>query len=328
MGEGIEALKMYCRNCGSELPENAKFCVKCGAAVGNGQQGPAAKPVSADTSGKIDFKLIAAVVIFLALLLFVVIKVVSAGNDEPSSPMGSIPTVSGADQGSPAESYFSNGLRLGGKVEFGRYEQDGNTQNGPEPIVWDVVATFEDGYLLVSRYILDGMPWDDGSGSGSTLELKTDITYEQSSMRRWIQDTFAVGAFTEEERSLIIPVSVKGDNVLAQKNNRYATDYVFILREDEVKDIWGYASTDQSNSSLACAPTVYAASRGLAPDTSGRARYGYNNNYWTATWALRRRYTDNSTSKAKIVTVSAVGKFSNSVVSEILGFRPAIYVKF
>lgn len=111
-----------------------------------------------------------------------------------------------------------------------------------------MVESFEDGYLLVSRYILDGMPWDDGSGDGSVLNLKTEITYEQCSIRRWIRDSFSVEAFTEEERSLIIPVSVKGDDVLAEQ--------------------------------------------------------------------------------AKIVTVDTAGRFSNSVVTETLGFRPAIYVVY
>ena len=325
---------MYCRKCGSELPENARFCNKCGTAVGNGHQkttekpAPAPKSAPAGTSDKIDVKLIAAVVVFLTVLLVVVMKIVPS-RDAVVSPAGSVPGVDGADEGGSADSYFGKKLRVGGKVEFGRYEQDGDTQNGSESIVWDVVASFEDGYLLVSRYILDGMPWDDGSGGSSALDLKAEITYEQSSMRRWIRDIFATEAFTEEERSVIIPVSVKEDDVLAQKNNRYATDYAFILREDEVIDNWGHADTGTANRAIACAPTEYAAKSGLAVDaSSGVARYRYGDNGWTAPWALRRRYTDQKSSKAKIVTVDTIGRFSNAVVSEILGFRPAIYIKF
>lgn len=324
---------MYCRNCGSELPENAKFCNKCGTAIGKGQQkttvrpAPAPRSASTGTSDKIDVKLIAAVVVFLTVLLAVVIKVIPS-RDAGMSPAGSMPGVDGVDEGGSADPYFGKELRVGGKVEFGRYEQDGDMQNGPEPIVWDVVASFEDGYLLVSRYILDGMPWDDGSGGSSALDLKAEITYEQSSMRRWIRDTFSAKAFTEEERSLIIPVSVKEDGVLAQKNNQYATDYAFILREDEVIDNWGHADTGTANRAIACAPTEYAAKSGLAVVSSGNARYRYGDNSWTAPWALRRRYTDQKSSKPKIVTVDTIGRFSNAVVSEILGFRPAIYIKF
>lgn len=192
-----------------------------------------------------------------------------------------------------------------------------------------MVESFEDGYLLVSRYILDGMPWDDGSENGSVLNLKTEITYEQCSMRRWIRDSFSMEAFTDEERGLMIPVSVKKDDILAKKDNQYATDYAFILREDEVEDLWGRATTTQANASLPCAPTEYAARSGLALDTTvGRARYNYGESSCTAPWALRRRYTDPKAKQAKIVTVDTAGRFSNSVVTETLGFRPAIYVVY
>lgn len=350
---------MYCRNCGSELAEDARFCKKCGVAVRDRQQEAAEKPasterpvskakplsavktfsaaksasaaksVSAGKADKVDVKLIAAVAVFLVLQLGVATKIVSSVNTTPGAQLDPILAVDGTEGVNLAESYFSKEIRVGGTVEFGRYEQDGNTQNGPEPIVWDVTASFEDGYLLVSRYILDGMPWDDGSGGDSVLELKTEITYEQCSMRRWIRDSFSAETFTEEERSLIIPVSVDGDDILPEKNSRYATDCAFILREDEAEDYWGRASTTQANASLRCAPTEYAAGSGLALDTTaGKARYKYGDSSCTAPWALRRRYTDPKAKQAKIVTVDTSGRFSNAVVTETLGFRPAIYVVY
>lgn len=332
---------MFCRNCGSELAEGARFCRKCGVAVSGVRQEAAAKPVtsakpvwpakpaSTGKSNKLDVKLIVAVAVFLALQLVVVTKVVSTVDTAPDARAASLLAGDEAEDVSLAEAYLGKDIRVGGKVEFGRYEQDGNLKNGPEPIVWNVVKTHDDGYLLVSRYILDGMPWDDGSGDGSVLNLKTDITYEQCSMRAWIRDSFSVEAFTEEERSLIVPVSVKGDDVLPEKNSRYATDCAFILREDEVKDYWGPADTIQSNNALPCAPTEYATWSGLAFETRpGLARYSYEDSSYTSPWALRRRYTDPNAKQAKIVTVDTVGKFSNAVVTETLGFRPAIYVVF
>lgn len=338
---------MYCRKCGSELAEGARFCRKCGAAIRDGQQDaaekcpppgespiPAAKaipagerPVSADKKDRIDGKLIAAVLAFLVLQLAVVWKAVPGVGTGSEAKAEAILPVGGEEDGLSGP-YFSQELYVGGKVEFGSYEQDGDLQNGPEPIVWDVVDSFEDGYLLVSRYILDGMPWDDGSGSSQTLDLKTEITYEQCSMRKWIRDSFGATAFTEEERSMIVPVSVKGDEILAKKDNQYATDYAFLLREDEAMDYWGEASPDRANPALRCAPTEYAAWSGLAVDAAGSARHRYADSGWTAQWALRRRYTDPKAKQAKIVTVDTEGRFSNSVVTETLGFRPAIYVYF
>ena len=322
---------MYCRKCGCELADDAKFCKKCGAVVNGGPQSgnaapvPAAKQVSSVKADRIDIKLIAAVMFLLVVQLAIVSRIVSAANAGPETKAET--DISAAAENTSADSYFDKGIYVGAKVEFGRYEQDGNTQNGPEPIEWDVVASFEDGYLLVSRYILDGLPWDDGSGSNSALDLKTELSYEQSSIRKWIRDSFSAAAFTDEERSMIVPVAVKGDEVLADKKNRYATDCAFLLREDEVRENFGKVDTDLSNSELRCAVTEYAAESGLALDTTpGLARHNYGDSSCVAQWTLRRRYTDPEASQPKVVTVSPVGRFSNAFAAEILGFRPAIYI--
>lgn len=285
----------------------------------------AAKSAAKADTDKIDVKLIVAVMVFLIVQLAVVTKVVfsvDTGSKGTSSPLPAEPV---ADV-SPG-SYFGDALYVGGKVEFGSYEQDGNTQNGPEPIEWDVAAAYEDGYLLVSRYILDGMPWDDGSGDKQTLELKAEITYERSSIRKWIRDSF-VSAFTAEELAMILPVAVQGEDVVPQENSKFATDCAFILRDDEVVDLWGRTATDLANAALPCAPTEYALESGLAADSSGRARHGYGDSFHTAQWALRRRYTDERSKQAKVVTVDTRGRFSNAVAAETLGFRPALYLKY
>ena len=40
----------------------------------------------------------------------------------------------------------------GGIVQFGRYEQDGNPDNGPEPLQWLVLEANEDTLLLITQY--------------------------------------------------------------------------------------------------------------------------------------------------------------------------------
>lgn len=342
---------MYCRKCGTELAQDARFCKKCGAAVRDGSSSPAAgtagetkpvaaakpapaakptpvaKPAAKANTDKIDVKLIVAVMAFLVIQLAAVSKVVSSVDAGGKGAAGLSPLPVEPVGNITSSDYFGDALYVGGKVEFGRYEQDGDSRNGPEPIEWDVVASYEDGYLLVSRYILDGIPWDDGSGDPHALDLKAEITYEWSSIRKWIRDDF-VYAFTEEERALIVPVAVQGEDVVPQQNSRFATDYAFILRDDEVVDCWGRTAVNLANAALPCAPTKHAAQSGLALDSTGRARHSYGDNFQTAQWVLRRRYTDERSKKTKVVTVDTAGRFSNAVVTETLGFRPALYLKY
>ena len=58
------------------------------------------------------------------------------------------------------------------------------------------------------------------------------------------------------------------------------------------------------------------------------ARHQYNGFSGTADWALRRKYTDESSREEKIVTVSSIGRFSNAVVSKVIGFRPVIVIRY
>ena len=60
----------------------------------------------------------------------------------------------GADGGTKAESFRT----VGNIVAFGRYEQDNDLTNGPEPIEWivlDVVDGEKTKALLLSKYGLD-----------------------------------------------------------------------------------------------------------------------------------------------------------------------------
>lgn len=49
-------------------------------------------------------------------------------------------------------------------VTLGSYEQDGDTENGAEPIEWRVIEKTEDGLLLLSEYIIESMPYNNEKG--------------------------------------------------------------------------------------------------------------------------------------------------------------------
>ena len=98
-------------------------------------------------------------------------------------------------------------------VTFGTYEQDGDTQNGAEPIEWLVLDKNEDGsaYYLISRYLLEWMPYHNtqtSNGSWATCDLRT-----------WLNGTFMDKAFSAEERAAI---------QYTKRENTQTSDYVFL----------------------------------------------------------------------------------------------------
>ena len=65
-------------------------------------------------------------------------------------------------------------LFSGDEVIFGRYEQDGDMANGPEPVIWIVLGSVGDSYLLLSKYALDAVAY---------LPAKRSVTWPDSYAR-------------------------------------------------------------------------------------------------------------------------------------------------
>ncbi len=98
-------------------------------------------------------------------------------------------------------------------VILGEYEQDGNTENGMEPIEWLVLDKNEDGsaYYLVSRYLLEWMPYHNtptNNGAWASCDLRT-----------WLNGAFVDKAFSTEERTAI---------QYTKRESTQTSDYVFL----------------------------------------------------------------------------------------------------
>ncbi len=99
------------------------------------------------------------------------------------------------DAAKKAESCIWYTYGRGDKVVFGRYEQYNNTANyGKEPIEWFVIARENGRLLLISRYSLDSLPYHDYDGA---------VSWDQCTLRKWLNGTFLSEAFTKEERARI-----------------------------------------------------------------------------------------------------------------------------
>lgn len=84
-------------------------------------------------------------------------------------------------------------------VSLGRYEQDGNEENGPEEIFWLVMERNADTLTLMSLYCLDACAYQ--------LE-GIDTTWESSYVREFLNGQFFTNAFDAGEQARILETTV------------------------------------------------------------------------------------------------------------------------
>ena len=140
----------------------------------------------------------------------------------------------------------------GDEIYFGSYEQDNNTNNGKEEIVWIVLEKNDNQLLIISKNALDYQPYNSSY---------SDTTWESCSLRSWLNGTFVSEAFSDEETNQILTSIVKADS-----NPKYSTsagndtkDQVFLLSITEVEK---YLTKDSVRQ---CKPTAYAIAQGTIP---------------------------------------------------------------
>ena len=209
-------------------------------------------------------------------------------------------------------------------VSFGRYEQDGNTKNGAEPVEWVVLKSDGARKLLMSRYVLDALPFNNRSGK---------TTWAESSIRGWLNDYFYRQAFSAAEQKC-----VELTNVAAHENHWYpqysagtgSQDHVFLLSVPEF-EAWvlhfdgtqNYKTKDQVRAMIPergwnrCEATAYARKQGAyVSSKNGFCR-----------WWLRSP----GDGKNKIANVFASGHYiadHMKTTDGSVGVRPVIWVDF
>ncbi len=153
-------------------------------------------------------------------------------------------------------------------VIFGRYEQDDNSDNGPEAIEWLVLDVQDGKALLTSRYGLDDMAYHD-------VEY-APVTWEECAVRRYLNGDFLQAAFTEEEQAAILTTTV--DNSAAQGNSVWETDggnntedKIFLLSVAEVEKYLGATPFQNNNLKSRMAPTAFALKGVWISDTNKTA---------------------------------------------------------
>ena len=159
---------------------------------------------------------------------------------------------------------------VGGVVKFGEYEQDNNNGNGKEEIEWIVLDVQNGKSLLLSKYLLDAQPYNKDF---------TSITWENCTLRSWLNRDFINAAFTAKEQSAILTTTV--DNSKAQGYSAYSTnggnntqDKIFLLSNHEAFDLYFSTASDRMGGA-----TNYAIARG-AETIYGIEKDGRSAGWW------------------------------------------------
>lgn len=201
-------------------------------------------------------------------------------------------------------------IKVGDTYTFGAYEQDNITSNGKEAIEWTVLDKDGMSLLLVSKQALDCQQYNTSY---------TDVTWENCSLRKWLNDSFFNAAFSEEEKVLIQSTTVSAD-----KNPQYSTDpgtattdKVFLLSINEAEK---YFNSDEARK---CAPTAYAKARGALTSDDYKTPSGAA----TCWWWLR---SPGSSQKhaATVYTSGSIDYYGDNVGYDFYCVRPALWISF
>ena len=181
-------------------------------------------------------------------------------------------------------------------VFLGNYEQDGNLDNGPEPIEWLVLGAEGKNLLLVSKYGLDSRPYHN---SGK------NVKWETSEIRTWLNEEFYETAFSGSPTSYQFYYQSMFKLYETPKSN--ISDKVFLLSLDEVKQ---YLPKEEDR---LCTPTPYAIQQ--------NANVKKDSGQW-----LLRTPGKNDAYVVNIGTDGSISRNGTKVSSKGSLIRPAVWV--
>ncbi|MCQ2521948.1 MAG: tetratricopeptide repeat protein [Lachnospiraceae bacterium] len=124
--------------------------------------------------------------------------------------------------------------------DYGTVVTETGKQSKPEtPIEWIVLVKDEGSVTLLSKYVLDTIPYD---------QKWKPITWEKSEIREWLNNDFYNTAFTEIEKAHVQTTTcVNGDNTFhGAAGGNTTQDKVFLLSIEEIEQYFGVKMEDYS----------------------------------------------------------------------------------
>lgn len=137
-------------------------------------------------------------------------------------------------------------------VTLGSYEQDNDLTNGAEPIEWLVLQDDGEKTLLLTKNVLEYMPYNEDKAGDFTTR------WDECSVRTWLNEDFYAGALTDEERAAIVEVTLENPirSDFVDEPGVPTQEKVFLLDIDTAEE------TMRTARSRMAEPSAYAAAKG------------------------------------------------------------------
>ena len=285
---------MFCRNCGKEIPNGAKFCTSCGTATNVNKK-----------KGSIPIIAVVAVVVLVAIGFLV--KNMFLG--------GSI-----AKNVRPVTSYSENTLVDDIEtVKFGSYDQ--SNSNEKEPIEWIVLDRQGNRTLLLSKYILDCKCYEN-SGNNTI--------WETCSLRNWLNSDFYYNAFNSSEQNKILMTNVvNNDNIdYGTSGGPNTQDKIFCLSIEEVRKYFGQGTKEKYGYQLGKNVATRGTNHAKNVDNYGSKLwvldaskwYGGNSSFWLRSPGSYQNYASGVNYDGYLLT------YGTYVGNSYTGVRPALCI--
>lgn len=181
-------------------------------------------------------------------------------------------------------------------ITLGIYEQSGLLSDGPEELEWFVLDEKDGKLLLLSRYALESLPFNESGES---------CTWETSSIRQWLNGEFLETAFSAELADTICTTKHENDRYSKGADCGNDTeDKVFLLSEYEADHYFDRDSQRRAEPSSMC-----------------EADINENGNCW---WMLRTM--GNSSKNVMGVHEKGGLNYNGRSIDEPRAIRPAMWV--
>ena len=211
------------------------------------------------------------------------------------------------------------GISVGDHIAFGSYQQKsipGTDTFETGFIEWRVLDIQDGKALIITEYLLDTTVYN--------YDM-TDVTWETSSLRKWLNSDFYDTAFSDSEKNLIQTTKINNpDNpVYGTPGGNDTEDKVFCLSLEEAQIYFSNANDRMA------APTDYAVKRGAAVSDACALENGMKTGWW---WLRSPASSSNRAADAdcygNIDTVrNDDGVDGDMVFAESNCIRPAVWIE-